>query len=41
MVFAAALAEYLIDGMSEAIAKVDEPVPLTADRHVALSALKK
>ncbi len=41
MVFAAALAEYLIDGMSEAIAKADEPVPLTADRHVALSALKK
>ena len=41
MVFAATLAKYLIDGMSEAIAKADEPVPLTADRHVALSASKK
>ncbi len=30
MVFAAALAEYLIDGMSEAIAKAEEPVPPTA-----------
>ena len=44
MVFAEALTEYLIDGLSEALAKVDEPtppIPLAADRYIALSALQK
>jgi len=44
MVFAEALNEYLIDGLSEAIAKAEEatpPVPLAADRYIALSALQK
>ncbi len=44
MVFAEALTEYLIDGLSEALAQADEPtppVPLVADRYVALSALQK
>ncbi len=44
MVFAEALTEYLIDGLSEALAKADEPtppVPLVADRYVLLSALQK
>ncbi len=42
MVFAEALSEYLIDGLSEALAEADEPtppVPLAADRYVALSAM--
>ncbi len=41
MVFAEALTEYLMDGLSEALAKADEPtppVPLVADRYIALSA---
>ena len=44
MVFAEALSEYLIDGLSEGLAKEDEPtppVPLVADRYVALSTLQK
>ena len=44
MVFAEALTEYLMDGLSEALAKADEPtppVPLVADRYVALSTLQK
>ncbi len=44
MVFAEALSEYLIDGLSEALTQADEstpPVPLVADRYVALSALQK
>ncbi len=44
MVFNEALTEYLIDGLSEALAGVDEPtppVPLAADRYVALSAMQK
>ena len=44
MVFAEALSEYLIDGLSEALSEVDEPtppVPLVADRYVALSTLQK
>ncbi len=44
MVFAEALSEYLIDGLSEALAKVEEPtppIPLAADRYIALSALQK
>ncbi len=44
MVFAEALTEYLIDGLSEALAKAEEPappVPLIADRYVALSAMQK
>ncbi len=44
MVFAEALTEYLIDGLSEALAKADEPappVPLAVDRYIALSALQK
>ncbi len=44
MVFAEALTEYLIDGLSEALAKAEEPappIPLIADRYVALSALQK
>jgi hypothetical protein len=43
MVFAEALSEYLIDGLSEALAQADEPtppVPLVADRYVALSACR-
>ena len=42
MSFAEALTEYLIDGLSEALAKVETPtppVPLAADRYLALSAL--
>ena len=41
MVFAEALSEYLIDGLSEALAKVDTPtppIPLVADRYIALRA---
>ena len=44
MVFAEALTEYLIDGLSEALAKADDPTPpimLAADRYVALSTLQK
>ncbi len=44
MVFAEALSEYLTDGLSEGLAKEDEPtppVPLVADRYVALSTLQK
>ncbi len=44
MVFAEALTEYLINGLSEALAKAEEParpIPLIADRYVALSALQK
>ncbi len=44
MAFAAALSEYLIDGLSEALAKAEEPappIPLVADRYIALSALQK
>ena len=44
MVFAEALTEYLIDGLSEALAQEDEPtppVPLVADRYVLLSAMQK
>jgi hypothetical protein len=44
MVFAEALTEYLIDGLSEALAQADEPtppVPLVADRYIALSAQRK
>ena len=44
MVFAEALTEYLIDGLSEALAKAEEPtppIPLAADRYIALSALQK
>ena len=44
MVFAEALTEYLMDGLSEALAEEDEPtppVPLVADRYIALSALQK
>jgi len=44
MVFNEAISEYLIDGLSEALAKVDTPtppVPLAVDRYVALSALQK
>ncbi len=44
MVFAEALSEYLMDGLSEALAQADEPtppVPLAVDRYVALSALQK
>ena len=44
MVFAEALTEYLIEGLSEALAKADEPtpaIPLTVDRFIALSALQK
>ena len=44
MVFAEALTEYLMDGLSEALAKADEPtppIPLAADRYIALSALQK
>ena len=44
MVFNEALTEYLIDGLSEALAGADTPtppVPLAADRYVALSAMQK
>ena len=44
MIFSEALSAYLIDGLSEVLAKADEPtppVPLAADRYVALSALQK
>ena len=44
MVFAEALTEYLINGLSEALAKAEEPtppIPLAADRYIALSALQK
>ena len=44
MVFAEALSEYLTDGLSEGLAKEDKPtppVPLVADRYVALSTLQK
>ena len=44
MVFAEALTEYLIDGLSEAIAKAENPTPpilLAADRYIALSAMQK
>ncbi len=44
MVFAEALTEYLIDGLSEALAELEEPtppVPLVADRYVLLSAMQK
>jgi hypothetical protein len=44
MVFNEALTEYLIDGLSEALAKVDDPtppIPLAVDRYVALSAFQK
>ncbi len=44
MVFAEALEEYLVGGLSDAIAQAEEPappVPLVADRYVALSALQK
>lgn len=44
MVFAEAIAEHLVDGLSEAVAEADEatpPVPLATDRHVALPARQK
>ena len=44
MVFAEALSEYLINGLSEALVKAEEPtppIPLAADRYIALSALQK
>jgi hypothetical protein len=44
MVFAEAINEYLVTGLSEALAKADTPtppVPLVADRYVVLSALQK
>ena len=44
MVFAEALNEYLIDGLSEALTEAKTPtlpVPLAVDRYVALSALQK
>jgi hypothetical protein len=44
MVFNEALTEYLIDGLSEALAEADTPtppVPLVADRYAALSAMQK
>ncbi len=44
MVFAEALSEYLIDGLSEALARAEEPappIPLAVDRYVALSAMQK
>ncbi len=44
MVFAEALTEYLINGLSEALAKAEEPtppIPLVADRYIALSTFQK
>ena len=44
MVFAEALTEYLIDGLGEALAKVETPappIPLAVDRYIAMSALQK
>ena len=44
MVFAEALIDYLIDGLSEALTKAETPtppIPLATDRYVALSALQK
>jgi replication-associated recombination protein RarA len=44
MVFPEALTEYLMDGLSEALANAHisaPPIPLATDRYIALSALQK
>jgi len=44
MVFTEALTEYLIDGIADGLAGADSPtrpIPLAADRYIALSALQK
>ncbi len=44
MVFAEAINEYLVTDLEEALAQAEEPtppIPLAADRYVALSAMQK